>query len=95
MRSVIPARSLNEALKAAVSADGLLAVRVTPKASADRIAVENGIVRVWVTPPPDKGKANEAVIALVAKALRVPKSAVELVRGETARQKLLRIKRAS
>lgn len=82
---------MDEALKAAISPEGTLAVRVTPKASSERIAVEAGAVRVWVTAPPDKGKANKAVIALVAKALGVPKSAVELVRGDTAREKLLRI----
>lgn len=79
------------ALKAAMSADGMLAVRVTPKAATERIAVEGGAVRVWVAAPPDKGKANKATIAAVAQALGVPKSAVTLVRGETSRQKLLRI----
>ena len=82
---------MDEALRAVVGADGKLAVRVTPKASGNRIMVADGAVRVWVTAPPDKGKANQAVIALIAKTLGVPKSAVALVRGETARQKLLRI----
>ncbi len=83
---------MDEALRAAVSAAGTLAVRVTPKASADRIVVEDGAVRVYVAAPPDKGKANKAVIALVARALELPKSAVELVCGETGREKLLRIR---
>lgn len=78
-------------VRAAVSADGMLAVRVTPKASANRIEAEGGTLRVRVTAPPDKGKANKAVIELVAKALGVPRSAVEIVRGETGREKLLRI----
>ncbi|WP_243444750.1 DUF167 domain-containing protein [Sphingosinicella humi] len=82
---------MDEAVRAAVSPTGTLAVRVTPKASAERIVVEGGAVRVYVTAPPDKGKANKAVIALVAKALGIPKSAVELVRGETSRDKLLKI----
>lgn len=80
------------ALREAVSADGLLAVRVTPGASADRIAVADGQVRLWVTAPPDRGKANKAAIALVARALGVPKSAVELVRGAASRDKLLRVR---
>ena len=83
---------MDEAVRAAVSAAGTLAVRVTPKASADRIIVEGGTVRVHVTAPPDKGKANKAVIALVARSLDIPKSAVELLRGETAREKLLRVR---
>ena len=40
---------------------------------------------------PDRGKANAAVIALLSKALGVPKSAISLVSGETARIKTLRI----
>ena len=83
---------MNQEIWAALSAEGILRVRVTPKASADRLTMEDGRVRIWVTAPPDKGKANKAVIALVAKALGVPKSAVELVRGETARDKQLRIR---
>ncbi len=82
---------MDEAVKAAVSADGMLAVRVTPKAAANAIEVKGGRVRVRVTAPPDKGKANKAVVALVAAALGAPKSAVEIVRGETGREKLLRI----
>jgi uncharacterized protein len=38
---------------------------------------------------PDKGKANAAVVALLARALGVPKSAVSVVSGETARLKTL------
>ena len=79
-------------------ADGIeLHVRVTPRAGANRLeGVElrdNGaaVLRLRVAAPPDKGKANAAVVALVAAALGVPKSAVSVVAGETARTKTLRI----
>jgi uncharacterized protein len=78
--------------------NGTLNVRVTPKASANRIRIAvdadspTGFkVRVDVTAPPDKGKANAAVIALLAKALRIAPSFITLDRGETARDKRLRI----
>ena len=83
----------DEAIGSAVSAEGMLTVQVTPRASADRLIVEEGRVRAWVTAPADKGRANAAVIALVAKALGVPKSAVELVRGATSRDKVLKVRR--
>jgi uncharacterized protein (TIGR00251 family) len=74
--------------------DGLLLfLRVTPNAGADRIeGVEerddgSAVLRIRVRAIPDKGKANAAVIALIAKALDVPKSATTLVAGETARLK--------
>jgi len=75
-------------------ADGLLLhLRVTPNAGADRIeGIEQrddgtSVLRVRVTAVPDKGKANAAVIALLAKALGIPKSSLALVSGETARLK--------
>jgi uncharacterized protein len=77
---------------------GTLDVRVTPKASADRIRIEadpaspSGFkVRVDVVAAPDKGKANAAVIALLAKALRVAPSSIVLHRGAAARDKRFRI----
>lgn len=78
--------------------DGLtLHVRVTPNAGTDRIegteVREDGtaVLRLRVAAVPDRGKANAAVIGLLAKALAVPKSAVVLVAGDTARLKTLRI----
>jgi len=49
------------------------------------------VLRVRVRAVPDKGKANAAVIMLVAKALDVPRSAVTLVSGDTARLKTIKI----
>lgn len=48
-------------------------------------------MRLRVTAPPDKGKANKAVLTLVAKSLGVAKSTVTLTAGDTARQKTLHI----
>jgi uncharacterized protein (TIGR00251 family) len=70
---------------------------VTPRAAADRIdGVElrdNGqnVLRVRVRAVPDKGKANAAVIALLAEAFGVPNSSVAVISGETARMKTIAI----
>lgn len=76
--------------------DGLiLSVRVTPNAAADKIegieTRDDGtcVLRMRVTAVPNKGKANKAVIALLAKRLGIAKSAISLVAGETARSKSL------
>lgn len=78
--------------------DGIrLHLRVTPNAGVDRIegleTRDDGatVLRVRVKAVPDKGKANAAVIALLAKALGIPKSAITLATGDTARFKTLRI----
>jgi uncharacterized protein YggU (UPF0235/DUF167 family) len=74
-----------------------LHLRVTPNAGADRIeGVEQrddgtAVLRLRVAAVPDKGKANGAVIALLGKALGVPKSAIAVTLGETARLKTVAI----
>ena len=71
----------------------MLAVRVTPKSSRDEIVGlhvgADGAVAlaVKVSAPPDKGKANKAVIALIAEWAGLPKSALSIVAGETDRHK--------
>lgn len=71
-----------------------ITVRVTPKASRNRITVEAGQVRVYVTIVPEGGKANAAVQKLLAKALGVAKSQLTLVRGQTSRDKTFKIVRS-
>lgn len=68
----------------------VLPVRAQPKASRNAVCgFVGGRLKVAVTAPPDKGKANEAIVKVVAEALGVPKSRVSLLRGETSRDKEL------
>lgn len=68
------------------------AVRVTPNARREEVVYDPGTgFRVRVTVPPEGGKANARVAALLAKAIGVPKSRVVLVRGTRAREKLFRV----
>ena len=69
----------------------VIAVRVTPRASRNAVTLEGEAIRVMVTTVPESGKANAAVIKLLAKALGVAKSRLVLVRGATSRDKLFRI----
>lgn len=71
--------------------EGRLAVRVTPNAKTDMVTIEEGLVKIRVTVVPEDGKANKAVIALLAKALGVSKSSLSIIRGETARDKLIQL----
>lgn len=68
-----------------------ISVRVTPKAARDRIVAEGGAIRVYVTTVPEDGKANKAVVKLLSKALGLPKTRLDLIRGATARDKVFRI----
>ncbi|AWK87783.1 DUF167 domain-containing protein [Azospirillum thermophilum] len=78
------------------AADGVrIALRVTPKASRNAIAgladTADGkrVLKVSVTAVPENGKANEAVVKLLAKAWKLPKSSLTVVAGATDRNKIL------
>jgi uncharacterized protein (TIGR00251 family) len=70
----------------------IIRVKVLPRSSRDEIAgVEDGIVRIKLTAPPVQGKANKALIKLLAKHLGVPKQSIAIVAGERARLKSVAI----
>ena len=67
-----------------------LRLRVSPGARRPGIAGRHG--RGWklrVAAPPEDGRANEAVLALLARELELPRSAVTLVSGHAARDKIV------
>lgn len=74
-----------------------LTVRLTPNGGRDAIdgleAAADGEehLKVRVRAVPEKGKANQALIVFLAKELRLAKSKLSLVSGETQRKKILRI----
>jgi uncharacterized protein (TIGR00251 family) len=70
-------------------------VRVVPRASRSEIAGEHdGALRIRVTAPPVEGAANEEVIRLLARALGVTRSAVEIVAGHTSKLKRVKVRGA-
>ncbi|MBW8881315.1 MAG: DUF167 domain-containing protein [Asticcacaulis sp.] len=74
-----------------------LTVRLTPKAAKDAVdgwgQDEHGrrFLKIRVRAAPIEGRANEALVAFLAKALKVPKSRVTLIAGETSRLKQVEI----
>lgn len=74
----------------------LIEVRVQPKASKNSIELtETDQVRIHTTASAESGKANRAVIQIIAKILGVPGSSVEIVRGTSSRNKQIRINNMS
>ncbi|MCH7592042.1 MAG: YggU family protein [Planctomycetes bacterium] len=70
----------------------LVSVKVVPGASRTRyMGVHGGAARVAVAAPPEKGKANRAVIALLAEILAVKKRDVTVVSGHAAPLKTIQI----
>jgi uncharacterized protein (TIGR00251 family) len=72
-----------------------LAVRLQPRArrtAIDGVVIEadgSAALKIAVTAPPEDGKANAALVALLGKAWRLPKSAIAIVGGAAQRRKVL------
>ena len=63
-----------------------------PKSSKNSIdGVHDGALKLSVTSPPDKGKANKAIVKLLSKELKIPQSSISIVSGETSRRKRVKI----
>lgn len=74
-----------------------LLVRLQPNASTNRITgtFENesgdSLLKAMVTATPEKGKANAALIKLLSKDWRIPKSDISVIKGMTERRKVIHI----
>ncbi|ENZ82745.1 MULTISPECIES: DUF167 domain-containing protein [Caulobacter] len=75
----------------------VLAVRLTPRGGRDGVdgwaldADGRAYLKVRVASPPVDGAANAALVAFLAKSLKIPRSAIRLAAGETARLKRLEL----
>lgn len=74
-----------------------ITVKLTPGAKQNKVTrweedlFGDRTLKVQVTAIPEKGKANKALIALLSKHWKIPKSAITIIRGETSRTKILEI----
>src|SRR5512142_241206 len=70
-----------------------IAVRVTPRASRNKISemLPDGTIKIHIAAPPVDGEANEALIRFLSDVLNVPKSRLEIVAGQTGRDKLISV----
>jgi uncharacterized protein (TIGR00251 family) len=70
----------------------LVSIRVQPRAKRDEVVGERaGAIVIRLKAPPVDGKANAALIEFIANAANLPRSRVEIVRGATAREKVVRV----
>lgn len=69
-----------------------LNVVVSPGSRRNRlVAVYGGAIKIAVTAPPERGKANAAVVSLLAEHLAVPQSSLQVTTGSTGRRKRILI----
>ena len=79
-------------IKENLSVPSKIWVTVKPQASRESVTkLSDGSYRVTCHAAPRDGEANEAVIKLLAQYLRVPKSAIKIIRGSSGRKKLIEV----
>ena len=67
-----------------------IAVRLQPRASKDEVlGFEAGVLKARVTAPPEDGKANAALLELLSGVLKVPKTSLSVVKGQSSRNKVV------
>jgi uncharacterized protein (TIGR00251 family) len=75
-----------------MSHNAILNITVAPKSSRNRISILQGTnIKAYLTAPPVDGEANAALIGLLSKTLKIPKSKIEIIHGAKSKKKLLRI----
>jgi uncharacterized protein YggU (UPF0235/DUF167 family) len=80
-----------DAIRALADDEAWLAVRVTPGARVAALEIIEGRLLAKVRAKPEDGKANAAVLELLAAALGVATSRLHLLRGATSREKLVQL----
>ncbi|MBL7068592.1 MAG: DUF167 domain-containing protein [Candidatus Omnitrophica bacterium] len=69
----------------------ILQIRVMPRAKRNKVQIQSGGYRVYLTAPPVEGKANKALLEILAEYLNVKRSRLEIIRGERSMNKVIRI----
>ena len=74
-------------------AEGLrIKVKIVPNSSKNDIILENEFIKVKVTAQPIENKANKALIEFLSKSFKIPKTSIEIVKGDTSKEKTLLIR---
>lgn len=76
---------------ALLNAKGEMRLRVIPGAKVEKLAIEHAVLKIWIRTAPADGKANKAVVSLLATTLTLAKEAVTIISGHTSRDKWVRI----
>lgn len=71
--------------------DGLIIkVKIVPNSSKNEIILEEEFIKVKVTAQPIENKANKALIEFLSKKFKVPKTNIEILKGDTSKEKTLK-----
>lgn len=71
----------------------IISVKVIPNAKKTAVLEEDGIYRIYVKAPAAEGKANKALISILAEHFSVKKSSVNILSGRKSREKVVRVEK--
>ena len=69
----------------------IISAKIIPNAKKNTIKKDGDILKIYVTTPPEDGRANKALIDFLAKEYKVSKSKIRIVKGEKSRNKIIEI----
>ena len=73
--------------------EGLLVrLKIVPNSSKNDIILEDGFIKVKVTAQPIENKANKALVEFLSKSFKIPKTSIEIVKGDTSKEKTVLLK---
>lgn len=67
----------------------LVKIKIVPNSSKNSLIIEDDFIKVKVTAQPIENKANKALIEYLSKLLKLPKTSIEIVKGDTSKEKTL------
>ena len=67
----------------------IVKVRIVPNSSKNDIILEDEFIKVKITAQPIENKANKAVIEYLSKYFKIPKTSIQVLRGETSKEKTI------
>lgn len=70
----------------------IVKLKISPNASKNEIIKTPDGVKIKITSQPIDGKANRCLVEFLSKQFKIPKSSIEIIRGETSKEKTLLIK---
>lgn len=64
-------------------------LKIIPNSSRNEIIFENGSLKIKITAQPIENKANKALIEFLSKTFKIPKSNIQIIKGDTSKEKTL------
>ena len=70
----------------------IIKIKIVPNSSKNDIILETGFIKVKITAQPIENKANKALIEYLSKQFKIPKTNIEIIKGDTSKEKTLMLK---